>query len=135
MPEHQDASPIRLLSDIRLEMHSDRGEAALHLHGDLGGLVLDVDNPVAVARVLGRRRGAPLPAEVVDLFGATAISVRSRGRDLGRVRLTSNGGVRIRPTAAGVLTAAGSIAPIRWMAVAAGPALAVLAAIAYRRRR
>lgn len=66
-----------------------------------------------------------------------SMRLRSRGHDLGRVRLTASGKLQLRPTYAGLLVAgkaATSYGPTRALAWS-GAAVVVLAAATVLRRR
>ena len=132
---------LRIVADLHLEVGDDRGHTTGHLSSEPGGLVLDVDDPAVLLRSVPGRgfvRDLPvkMPAELVD---GVSFQLRSRGHDLGRVRLSATGKVRLRPTAAGVLVAGrtavsyGRTRAVVWTALAAVAGLTVASAL--RRRR
>jgi hypothetical protein len=101
VPEPDPARLLELVADLHIEFSSEQGDASAHLHGGSTGLVLDVDHP---ALMVNQIRGQDLPLQAVrDVIADTPVSVRSQGRELGRLRLTGGGKVRVRPTAAGLL--------------------------------
>ena len=101
MPDEKFA-PLHLVADLRIDFSGKQGDAQAHLHGASDGLVLDVDNP---AVLLSQARGQQLPLGALrNVIADTPIRVRSRGRELARVRLNDAGKVRLRPTPAGVST-------------------------------
>jgi hypothetical protein len=70
------------------------------------------------------------------LVDGVSVRLRSHGRDLGRVRLTRNGRIRIRPTRAGlVAVVAADLTRRRSLAFAGGAAVAVALATTLLRLR
>ena len=99
---------LLVVADLHVEVGDHRGSTTAHLRSEGGGLVLDVGDPAVLLRAVpGRGLTRGLPAQVPrELLADLPVQLRSRGRDLGRVRLTAAGRLRVRPTPAGVLVAA-----------------------------
>jgi hypothetical protein len=99
-------SPLLLVADLTIEVGDERGTTTTRLTSEADGLVLDVPDPSAALRGVpprGRRRdlvGSPSLARLAGI----PVRVTSRGRDLGRVHVTTSGRVRLRPTLAGAPT-------------------------------
>ena len=134
------ARTLRVVADLRLEVGDARGHTAGTLSSGPGGLVLEVDEPAVLLRSVpgrGLTRDLPLsmPPELVD---GLSFRLRSRGRDLGRVRVTPAGKLRLWPTPAGLVVAgktAASYGKGRAAVLAAAVAAGVLTAAGLRRRR
>ncbi len=99
---------LLVVADLHVEVSDQRGSTTAHLHSEGGGLVLDVGDPAVLLRAVpGRGLTRGLPAQVPrELLADLPVQLRSRGRDLGQVRLNAAGRLRVRPTPAGVLVAA-----------------------------
>ena len=101
-------SPLRVVADLHVEVIDSRGQTTAHLSSEPAGLVLDVGDPVVLLRAIpGRGVRRDLPVQVPrELLVDLPVRLRSRGRDLGEVHVSTTGGVRWSPTPAGVLVAA-----------------------------
>lgn len=136
-----DDLPRRLVidADLRVEVEEGGRSTTAHLRAEPAGLVLEMDEPAALlATVPWRRLAGRLPVRPPrELVDAVSVLLRSGGTDLGRIRLTPAGRVRIRPTPAGLVAVAGAdLTSRRSLGYAAGAALAAaLAVIAVLRRR
>ena len=99
---------LLVVADLQVEVGDHRGSTTAHLRSEGGGLVLDVGDPAVLLRAVpGRGLTRGLPAQVPrELLADLPVRLRSRGRDLGQVRLNAAGRLRVRPTPAGVLVAA-----------------------------
>ena len=129
-----------IVADLHLEVGDDRGRTTAALTGDQDGLVLDVDEPAVLLRALpGGGLARDFPFRVPrELLGNVSVRLRSGGRDLGRLRLTATGKLRVRPTLAGLLVAGRttvSYSPSRRPVVGAMAVAAALAVAATLRRR
>jgi hypothetical protein len=96
---------LSIETDLRVEVDDGGRLAAAHLRDEPAGLVLEMDQPAALLAAVSWRRLAgklpvPPPRELVD---GVSVRLRSQGMDLGRVRLTRTGRIRIRPTPAGLV--------------------------------
>ncbi len=111
MPETAARPSLRIVPDLLIEVGDSRSatSARLTAHpGDHHTLVLDVDDPVVFARCLPTRevrRDLRLPTPR-GVTGAPLIRLTSRGRDLGRVRVTPSGRLRYRPASGALLVGA-----------------------------
>lgn len=109
MPEQVEGRfPLRVVADLHVEVGDSRGRTTAHLSSEPGGLVLDVGDPVVLLRAVpghGLRRDLPVQVPR-ELLYDLPVRLRSRGRVLGRVHLSSAGRLRWWPTPAGVLVAA-----------------------------
>jgi hypothetical protein len=129
-----------MVADLDIEVAGRHGPVCAHLGHDAGGgLVLDVDKPVEFRRLLGGGRRSMDMAESLPpgLLADLAMQVRSAGRIIARVTPKPGGGLRLRPTPAGLWIAvrAGS-APFRRRAVAgAGIVLGLVVQRRIRQRR
>ena len=101
------ADPARpslvLVADLVLEVGDERGSTTAYLTNDESGLVLDVRDPATLLRCVsprGRRRDL-IRSSPVTRFAGIPVRVTSRGRDLGRVRLTTAGKVHARASRSG----------------------------------
>ena len=125
-------------TDLRVEVDDGGRLTAAHLRDEPAGLVLEMDQPAALLAAVSWRRLAgklpvPPPRELVD---GVSVRLRSHGMDLGRVRLTRTGRIRIRPTPAGlVAVVAADPTRRRSLAYAGGAAVAVALATTVLRRR
>jgi hypothetical protein len=133
-------SRLALVADLMIEVGDERGSTTARLTNDDDGLVLEVPEPATLLRcVPGRGLTRDLPVSLpLDRLADIPVRLTSRGRDLGRVHLTSTGTVRLRPSLSGVPTVvhtALTYPPTR--AAAAVLASGALAAAVYllRRRR
>ena len=89
-----------LVADLVLEVGDERGSTTAYLTTDATGLVLDVRDPATLLRCVpprSRRRNL-VRSSPVTRFAGIPVRVTSRGRDLGRVRVTTGGRVRARPS-------------------------------------
>ena len=131
-------------ADLTIEVGDSRGSTTAHLGSDHGVLVLDMDDPATMLRcapALGLLRDLPLEVPR-GTFGGTAVRLTSRGRSLGRLRVTPAGTLRVVPTAAGVVVGARAlrgVAPVPARTTAWWGAGLVAASVAlvvtWRRRR
>jgi hypothetical protein len=99
-----------LVADLVLLVGDERGSTTAYLTSDAGGLVLDVRDPATLLRCVpprGRRRDL-LRSSPLTRFAGIPVRVTSRGRDLGRVRLTTGGRVRARASLSGAPTLVGT---------------------------
>jgi hypothetical protein len=95
-----------LVADLELEVGDEQGSTAASLTTDATGLVLDVRDPATLLRCVpprGRRRDL-VRSSPLTRFAGVPVRITSRGRDLGRVRLTTAGRVRARASLSGVPT-------------------------------
>ena len=116
VPETPHSAPhLRVIADLHLEVGDGAEVTAAHLRNDPDGLVLDVDDPAVMLRAVpGRGLARDLPIKLPpELFAATPLLVRSAGRDLGWVRLSTDGKLRLRPTLAGLAVAVRTATPDR----------------------
>ncbi|HEY6749380.1 MAG TPA: hypothetical protein VI357_27150 [Mycobacteriales bacterium] len=122
-------------ADLRVEMDDGRHRTTARLRDESGQLVLDVDDPAVLARALPARGPArALPAGPArELSRLPRVRLRSRGRDLGSVRVTRSGRFRVRPTPAG-LALVPRLVPSGRLLAYLGTA-AVLTAVLVRRLR
>lgn len=144
MAESRSPRPAQRLTyqaDLTIGVGDARGSTSIHVGDDSAGLVVDIADPaVALRCVPGRSVVTDLPVTVPrELFAGTSVRLTSRGRDLGRARLTQRGRVRFAPTPAGVVVlgrAAGSAIdrPQRTWLIAAGVAV-VSALVVWVRRK
>ena len=123
MPDSSPGRPLTVVADLHFEVSDDEGSTTAHLTSEHEGLVLDVDHLSTILRcVPGRGLTRDLPVAVPrHLFAGSQLRLTSRGRDLGWVRLSPRGRIRLRPTGSGVLVAvrtAGSSARGRTVALA-----------------
>ena len=139
MPEPR-LSRLDIVADLTIEVGDDRGSTTATLTNDAEGLVLEVPDPATLLRAVpGRGLRRDLPVDLpLERFADVPLRLRSRGRDIGSVRVVSGGGVRLRPAWSGVPTVvrtAASYGGGRALAVglAAGAVVAVL--VVLRRRR
>lgn len=112
-PSGRPARSLTYLADLTIEVSDARGSTTIRVGDDASGLVVDIADPtVALRCVPGRSVLSDLPITVPrDLFAGTSVLLTSKGRDLGRARLTDRGRVRFAPTPAGAVVlgrAAGS---------------------------
>lgn len=140
VPELPASPAVEIVADLHIEVGDDRGRTKAHLSSDSAGLVLDVDEPVVLLRsVPGRGLARDLPLTVPpELISGVSMRVRSRGRDLGRVRLTPSGAIRFRPTVGGLIVAgrtAASYGKGRSVLFGAAAAAVALLVVGTRRRR
>jgi hypothetical protein len=123
-------------ADLSVEVDDGRHRTTARLTDESGELVLDVDDPAVLARALPSRgpvRALPAgPAR--ELSRLPRVLLRSRGRDLGSVRVTRSGRFRVRPTRAGLALVPRLVPPRRLLAYSAAGA-AVLTAVLIRRLR
>lgn len=107
MPDSSPGRPLTVVADLRFEVSDDEGSTTAHLSSEHEGLVLDVDHLSTMLRCMpGRGLTRDLPVAVPrDLFAGAQLRLTSQGRDLGRVRLSPRGRIRVRPTGSGVLVA------------------------------
>jgi hypothetical protein len=126
-------------TDLRVEVDDGGRLTTAHLRDEPAGLVLEMDQPAALlAAVSWRRLAGRLPVRPPrDLVDGVSVRLRSHGRDLGRVRLTPTGRIRIRPTPAGLVAvvAADLTSRRRSLAYAGGAAAAVALATTLVRLR
>ncbi len=131
-------SRLAVVADLTIEVGDDRGSTTAHLGSDAHGLVLEVPDPATLLRcVPGRGLSRDLPVTVPGgTFADLPVRLTSRGRDLGRVRLTPGGGVRLCPSLSGipVLTRTALYTPAARV-VTATALLTALAAAVHRLRR
>lgn len=116
------AEPVlRIVADLDLQVGDARGTTTARLRTEGDELVLDAEDPARLLRAVPARTVlADLPLRApAGLFAGQRVQVRSQGANLGRLRVTDRGGVRVRPSAAGLR-----------VAVRALPRLPVLAAVA-----
>ncbi|HEY8307533.1 MAG TPA: hypothetical protein VIG79_12735 [Lapillicoccus sp.] len=95
-----------LVADLVLEVGDDRGSTTAYLTNDDTGLVLDVRDPATLLRCVpprGPRRDL-VRSSPATRFAGIPVRVTSRGRDLGRVRLTTAGKVHARASLSGTPT-------------------------------
>lgn len=122
-------------ADLSVEIDDGRHRTTARLTDESGELVLDVDDPAVLARALPSRgpvRALPAgPAR--ELSRLPRVLLRSRGRDLGSVRVTRSGRFRVRPTPAGLALVPRLIPPRRLALYLAGAA--TLTAVLLRRLR
>lgn len=122
-------------ADLSVEVDDGRHRTTARLTDESGELVLDVDDPAVLARALPSRgpvRALPAgPAR--ELSRLPRVLLRSRGQDLGSVRVTRSGRFRVRPTRAGLALVPRLIPPRRLLAYSAGAA--ALTALLVRRLR
>ena len=141
MPDSSPGRPLTVVADLHFEVSDDEGSTTAHLTSEHEGLVLDVDHLSTILRcVPGRGLTRDLPVAVPrHLFAGARLRLTSRGRDLGRVRLSPRGRIRLRPTGSGVLVAvrtAGSSARGRTVSLALATLAALFAGVtAWARRR
>ena len=141
MPDSSPGRPLIIVADLRFEVGDDEGSTTAHLTSEPAGLVLDIDHPSTILRcVPGRGLTRDLPVAVPrHLIAGAQLRLTSRGRDLGRVRLSPRGQIRLRPTGSGVLVAvrtAGSSARGRTVSLALATLAALFAGVtAWARRR
>lgn len=122
-------------ADLSVEVDDGRHRTMARLTDESGELVLDVDDPAVLARALPSRgpvRALPAgPAR--ELSRLPRVLLRSRGQDLGWVRVARSGRFRVRPTRAGLALVPRLIPPRRLLAYSAGAA--ALTALLVRRLR
>lgn len=133
---------LTYVADLTIEVSDARGSTRIRVGDDPSGFVVDVDDPAVAVRCLpGRSVIGDLPVTVPrDLFAGTNVRLTSRGRDLGRARLTDRGRVRFAPTPAGAVVlgrAAGSTleGPQRSWLIASVVAVVTALVVWVRRKR
>lgn len=126
---------LEIVADLRIEVGDDRGSTRASLVSGADGLVLDVDEPSVLLRAVpGRGLTRDLPLRVPrDLIGATEVRLRSRGHDLGLVRVSEGGKLAFRPTPAGLVVAGRTALSYGPGRAAAWTAAAVATALVLRR--
>ncbi len=108
----QTSTRLAVVADLTIEVGDARGSTTAHLtstpdqQDGPAGLVLDVPDPVVLLRcVPGRGLRRELPASLpVDQIVDLPVLLTSRGRNIGRVHVSSAGRVRLRPYWSGVPT-------------------------------
>jgi hypothetical protein len=129
---------LSIETDLRVEVDYGGRLTTAHLRDEPAGLLLEMDQPAALlAAVSWRRLARPLPIRPPrDLVDGVSVRLRSHGRDLGRIRMTRTGRIRIRPTPAGlVAVVAADSTRRRFLAYAGGAAAAVALATTLLRLR
>lgn len=125
---------VQVVADLHIEVGDDRGRTSAHLLSGQDGLALDVTDPAVLLRsVPGRGLTRDLPVRLPVGLGTVApVRLRSSGRDLGQVRLTSGGRLRVRPTAAGLVVAGRTVGLVvaGRTVLSGGPARAAAAGLA-----
>lgn len=98
---------MQVVADLHIDVGDDRGRTTAHLLSERDGLVLDVDDPAVLLRAVpGRGLARDLPVRPpIGLVADTPVRLRSAGRDLGQVQLSSGGRLRLRPTPIGLVVA------------------------------
>ncbi len=139
MPDPLDSERrLSIEADLRVEVDDGGRLTVAHLRDGPVGLVLEMDQPAALlAAVSWRRLAGELPVRPPpELVDGVSVRLRSHGKDLGRVRLTRTGRIRIRPTPTGlVAVVAAHLTRRRSLAYAGGVAVALALATTLLRRR
>ncbi len=130
---------LELVANLVIEVGDERGSTTARLTGDERGLVLDIPDPGTLLRCVPR---SGWPDDILGASPATQLTgiplrVTSRGRQLGRVSLSSTGKVRVRPALSGTPALARTVVGSRSGRVVAGVAalVAVVAVAVLTRRR
>jgi hypothetical protein len=96
---------LSIETDLRVEVDDGGRLTTAHLRDEPAGLVLEMDQPAELLTAVSwRRLAGKLPVRPPrDLVDGVSVRLRSHGRDLGRVRMTRTGRIRMRPTPAGLV--------------------------------